>query len=164
MTFKTRKLAAGTAIACLTLFSVVSSCKKSNSSSGSGALSATINSTNFQPTITTAVYEKANGFMVINGLQISGGDSINLQISIADTLKVNEVDSLSASDIYYSDSKSGNWYEGGGGGYQNGALKIISWDTAGRKIAGIFSGYLYHTYSDSLKVSNGRFNISYIIQ
>lgn len=172
MTFKTRKLAAGTAIACLTLLSVVTGCKKSNSNSNAIGASANVGAAAFATPIITGAHNlgpswRINFFQVI-AIQVKGNDSTAIQVAIMDTVKVNQTVATDGdNNIYYYPVYNvwGSEFDADPMGGGHGTITITAKDTTAKTIAGTFHGVLYNNNSpvtaDSIIVSNGRFNTTY---
>lgn len=136
---------------------IATSCKKSSSDNNSG-LSATIGSANYNPTATLAF--DAYGYVNIEGIKISSGDSLDLTVSIPDTATRTML-TFNDGQIEYDDTKVG--FDYGTWVYpSHGTVTISSWDKTGKKIAGKFSGVMYNDRAtgDSVNIS-GQFNTTY---
>ena len=137
------------------------SCKKSGGSGTNASLSATIGTTNYNPSLTAGFDQ--DGYVNVEGLMISSGDSLSLSVSIPDTATRTSL-LISDADVQveYVDTKGkfdySNWSYP-----SHGTLTITSWDKTNLKIAGKFSGVLYNELSstDSVNIS-GQFNTTYI--
>lgn len=174
MNFPSRKLAAGAAIACLTLFSVVTGCKKSGSGSGS-SMSATIAGSAFAGNVVIGVRSSSQQMTFITAFEISGKDSAALELSIPDSLVLNKAyltgngvswGQNSAIDVVYfpkfTVTASPVVYDvNDPGGYGHGYMTILARDTTGHTIAGTFNGVLYNGGSDSVIISKIQFNTKY---
>ena len=143
-------------VAILALISTTA-CKKSKDSNG-GGLSATINGTAYSPSTVVGLYDQ--GFVDIDGYQITSGDTLWLSLEIPDTAHVNNPIDLYSGGITYTKLKSKNIYEAAFNG-SHGSTTLTSFDKTNKKIAGKFSGVIYHSYNDSLVVKDGQFNTSY---
>ncbi|HMH22705.1 MAG TPA: hypothetical protein VK563_13055 [Puia sp.] len=149
------------------LVSAINGCKKSSdSSSGSGpsGISATLGGTAYQSTSVIGVMPNSDSYVFMAGLKVVNGDTLVLEIDIPDTVKVNHVDDVSAGGFMYTDFHTGKSYAADGF-WGHGIVTVTSWDTAGHKIAGVFSGVMQNTSgaNDSLVVTNGHFNNTYLI-
>jgi hypothetical protein len=146
----------------------VTSCKKSSSGGTSAGLSATVNGTawanNFE---VIGLFSISGGEFEIGGDQFKGGDSTAIAIQFLSPVVLNHAISSDTAgvDVGYIDSKNLIEYDGGAiAGHS--VLTITSYDSAGHKIGGTFSGVLYNTSggSDSLIVTNGKFNTTFTPQ
>jgi len=168
MNFKPRKLAAGTAIACLTLFSVVTGCKKSSSGSGTNC-SASISGTAFHANAVIGLHTIYSETTEITGFQINGKDSAVLQFWIPDSLAINKVYLAGSTGVvgldvayYPKTSTPSTYYDVSTSFGGHGSMTITARDTTGHTIAGTFSGVLYNAPSDSVVVSNAQFSVKYL--
>jgi hypothetical protein len=163
---KRTKLFTGLLLAGATLFFVVTGCKKSNDGSGGSGVSATVAGTAWQSQYVTGV--NAYGYTLLTGYYGKSGDTSMFGISIEDSVKVNQPDSLYLTSLSYTKSDQTTY----SGGYfianysSHGIVTVTSWDKNAHKIAGTFTGVLYNgNYStDSVKVDNGHFNTTYTVQ
>jgi hypothetical protein len=145
---------------------VITGCKKSNDSSGGSGISATVGGTSWQSKYVTGV--KFGGETELAGYFVKSGDTTIISLVVGDSVKVNDTDSLYLTTLSYYDNNSKNTYIGGFGGNYNshGILHVSSRDDNAHTIAGTFSGVLYNSNytNDSVKIDNGHFNSSYIVQ
>jgi hypothetical protein len=147
----------------------VTSCKKSSSGGSSAALSATVSGTAWAPSIPVEAFYIANSQEFgVAGLQLKGGDSVILSVGFPGPITLNQAVSSDTSfltTVAYEDSKTANDYEGG---FSSGhaLVTVTSYDATNHKIGGTFSGVLYNlgSGSDSIVITNGSFNTSYIAQ
>jgi hypothetical protein len=151
------------------LFSlVVISCKKSNSSSVSGQITATINGTAWSTNVSTSgIYASISDQFEIIGGSYKSGDTTGVSVSFYDPFPLNTPISSDTSgiDIEYVNQATLAEYDGGIiAGHS--LLTITSSDTVNLKISGTFSGVLYNITggSDSVVVTNGTFTSSYTKQ
>lgn len=154
------------------LLLTATACKKSNSNSASNAaFSATIHDTAWQSTYGVGVYYQSVGTMQIQGVSSKiKDDSTVLDVAFG-PVQVNQpvVTGVTGMDVAYYDQQN-TFYWGAGNGQAPGTctLVVTSFDTVNHKIAGTISGSLYNAMlgaspTDSILLTNGRFNVSYII-
>jgi hypothetical protein len=145
-------------------FTVTTGCKKSNNGGSSNSVSATIGGTAFTPTTTTAWYSKDTAVYEIACYTVKPGDTSVFALAVQPPFTINKLitDQNTVGLDYYHNSK--DYLGGGGAGHVN--LTVTSLDSVNHKIAGNFTGTLYNVNNpnDSLLVTNGTFNTSYIIQ
>jgi hypothetical protein len=147
------------ALAASSFILVTIGCKKSNSTPGaSGAFSATMSGTAYQPSVVAAFDQQS--FINVEGLQLTSGDSVSLQVSIPDTASVTSVVSFDAADIEYFDTK-GSIAFSSTNSPSHGAITFSTLDKTNKKITGKFNGVLYGNNNDSVVVTNGQFNTAY---
>jgi hypothetical protein len=149
------------------LVSAISGCKKSNDNSsgpGPSGISATISGTAYQSTSVAALMPSSDSYVFMAGFKIINGDTLGLEIDIPDTVTVNHTDDVSAGGFLYTDFHTGKNYAADAF-WGHGIVTVTSWDTVGHKIAGTFSGVMQNTSGadDSLVVTNGHFNNTYLI-
>jgi hypothetical protein len=144
-------------------------CKKSNSSSsGSGTITANVSGVSFASSATTsqAIYSSAYGQFDIVGAQVKGGDTtlIDLSWNAAPKLNFPISSDTSLMEISYFDSKTQAAFDGSDlPGHS--IITITSWDSTNLKVAGTWSGVMYGiSATDSIVVTNGTFNTTYIKQ
>jgi hypothetical protein len=143
-------------------------CKKSNSSSASGAMTATVAGLGFAASTTTtqAIYSSAYRQFDIVGVQIKSGDTtaIELTWNAANSLNFPIASDTSTLETSYFDSKTQASFDGGDlPGHS--IITLTSWDSTNLKVAGTWSGVMYGiTGTDSIVVTNGTFNTTYIKQ
>jgi hypothetical protein len=148
----------------------VTGCKKSNNNgSGSGTMSASIGGTawaNNYPLVSFYASSGGIGLFDIVGLQFKGGDSTSLDLEFSSPITLNlPVNSdTSAFLAAYTDTKTQLNY-GVLPGLGSAVLTITAYDSTGHTIAGTFSGVLYNlsTFTDSLVVTNGKFNSTFTV-
>jgi hypothetical protein len=144
-------------------------CKKSNSSSSS--MTATVNSTSFQSTSTTGVFHTgAGGQFDLPGVMVKSGDTsiIALLFRLDFQLNVPFSTDTTLDQVIYNTFNTNNGlaaYEAFSpnvSGMGHAIVAVTSWDSAGHRIAGTFSGTLVSLSThDSVSVTNGRFNMTY---
>lgn len=133
------------------------SCKKSNNNSPSG-ISASINGTVYQPGTVQAI-DSINTVAII-GFKIA--DTSSLDVEFPDTVSLNKPLNISSlSYVAYSKGFTGfdSWETNA-----HGTLTVTTLDKTNKKVAGQFSGVLYSMSGgvDSIVITNGQFNASYI--
>jgi hypothetical protein len=148
----------------------VTGCKKSNSSNSGTAISATINGTAWSSNLGTLGFYVSGGIsggeFDIEGGQLKSGDTTAFDLTFLSPFTLNQAVSSDTSEIsiLYSDVKTTNTYEGtfGVGHFD---LTITAYDSTGKTIGGTFSGVLYNVLSstDSIEVTNGKFNSSFTV-
>jgi hypothetical protein len=147
---------------------VIISCKKSNSSSSSGQVTATIGGTAWSSNVpTVGVYISNASTFEIGGEYIKSGDSTALAISFLAPFILNAPISSDTAgvDVGYVNATTQAEYDGGSVAGHS-LLTINSWDSVNHKISGTFSGVLYNITggSDSVVVTNGTFTSVYTKQ
>lgn len=147
---------------------VISSCKKSNSSSSNGQFTATIGSTAWSSNEpVTGLYVSNITTFELGGEYLKSGDSTAFAISFAAPFIMHTPISsdTAAVDVGYINATTQAEYDGGGVAGHS-ILTVSSWDSVNHKISGTFSGVLYNITggSDSLVVTNGAFSSSYTVQ
>lgn len=157
MKTKKRQLLALSAAFALALSIGVTSCKK-DKDDGPKPLSATINGTTYDFSGVTAV--AANDEIHIEGDLTK--ESSYFIVSLPDTLKVNTEYNFDDANITFSDNTNNVMFVSWSSN-SHGTLKLSTYDQAGKKIAGTFSGVLYGwgNASDSAVITNGQFNTTY---
>jgi hypothetical protein len=163
MKFKTSLLA----ISFFAFFAlIVSSCKKSNSGTSNGSISATYGTTNFQSSNTIGFYYSSHNTFDLIGYTITSGDSIVTEIGLTTPFQLNtpiSSDTALSDFVNYYDSKGTlNYYNGYYIGYSPVIITVTSWDSVNKKITGTFSGTLYGAGNDSVATTKGQFNLNYI--
>jgi hypothetical protein len=152
-------------LSAVTLFILITSCKKSNNTP-SNSLSATIGATSVNTTGTTAWYSTDSVIYEIGGYNFSAHDTTTLAIILTPPFTLNTVvpGNSSVSIDYYDFATSKDYFAGYGLGHT--ALTVTSLDTVNHKIAGNFTATLYNGLSgtDSVLVTNGKFSTSYSVQ
>ncbi|WP_188928000.1 hypothetical protein [Puia dinghuensis] len=164
MQFKKFTLVAISAVTAL--FLLTTSCKKSNTNSA--AISANVGGVGFSSSVTTAWYSTDSTIFELGGYSINNHDTVVMSIIIQPPFTLNTAISSNATgfpvaiDYYHLNGK--DYYAGYGTGHAS--LTVTSLDSTNHKIAGNFTGTLYNTLAnnDSVVVTNGNFNTSYIVQ
>lgn len=164
------------ALSSFAFFSLVMiSCKKSNSSSGaSGTISASIHDSTFQSQAANSdgVYSSSQNGYLLNGVYTGKTDTSIVQIYIQGPIRVGaavNTDTVGSFVAYYDVNNSFDWQAGGAGG-GTAIYTVTSLDTTNHTIAGTFSGSLYDllntsgTTVDSVNMTGGKFNLTYIVQ
>ncbi|HTR29855.1 MAG TPA: hypothetical protein VMH27_11330 [Puia sp.] len=141
-------------------------CKKSNSSSPT--VTATINGTGWAANIPeTGALITTTGQLVVGGIQFKHGDSTGFTLTFSSTANFGQpmvsTGPGSSIDVGYVDFGTKTAYDGGVTAGRS-TITVTSYDSAGGKVAGSFSGVLYNTSggSDSLTVANGLFNATFV--
>jgi hypothetical protein len=150
------------------LLAISVGCKKSNNSTNStSAISASMGSTALSITTanTTAYFSTDSTAYLIGGFAVNGGDTTGLAIELYSPFTVDSTITspyLVFMDYYVSSTK--DYFAGNGVGHI--AFTLTTQDTVNHKIAGTFTATMYNTLnqSDSLIVTNGKFNTSYFVQ
>jgi hypothetical protein len=157
----------------------LTSCKKSsnNSNNPSGqSMSASISgNNNFSANSFYGVHSISGGVLDLVGYKVANGDTTALSLTVWDTVSVGVTDSLclwgwAEYGAFTTASAEGiglPWQENNAGG--EGVFSVSAWDTTTHMISGTFSGTLYQVTSgindydqeDSLKMSNGKFTMTY---
>jgi hypothetical protein len=171
MKIKNAHLLSCSVIALLLFISVFQSCKKS-SSSPSTSMSASVNGASFQATNTSGVDLKLWNQLTITGFYLpKSGDTALIDINIPDTVIKNETlnnaNGSSVSIDYYPQLGNGYSYLADAALANKVNVTINSIDTTGHRVSGTFNGVLYGgsaTIFDSVTITNGQFNSSYIVQ
>jgi hypothetical protein len=137
-------------------------CKKSSSGSSTG-VNATLNNSGFHSQQTLATYSKSQHVFTIVGYSIGSGDTSAFELDLSNVPLNQAVDLTSGQTMYYYDTKNSFSYTGDPS-EGHGTVSLTSFDTVNLKVAGTFSGVLQDDFSaaDSLKVSGGQFNLSYV--
>jgi len=142
---------------------IATSCKKDNNSGG-GPVSATINGTAWSGQSLFSDAEHTSGYVTIYSAALKSGDTSGFTIQVHDSTKVGETDEFLLSAIGYTIATStGQSFYSSSAYYSHGSLTLTTRDQTGHKIAGTFSGVLYKfsNSSDSIKIENGHFNMTY---
>ena len=100
--------------------------------------------------------------LALDGYPVNQGDTSQVHIVLLSDIKVGQPDSFQNSSVLYT-AGDGITYSGEAIHGGHGSLTITSWDSTAKRIAGTFDGVFYNvtTGSDSLTISNGRFNSAY---
>jgi hypothetical protein len=150
------------------LLLAANSCKKTNSSSSNPDMSATVNGSAWSSsTAVVGVYFSGGSDFNIAGVQLSSSDTTQFTLIFYTPITLNKTISSDTSQVViaYLDGKTGAAYNAVAGGGQA-LITITSYDSAGSKIGGTFSGVMHNinNLSDSLVVANGKFNTSFQVQ
>jgi hypothetical protein len=153
----------------LTVFALLSttSCKKSSSGSSAG-MTATLSGTGsgFVAKSTVGAYSQSSGYIAVAGIMPKTADSVILEVDISDTAKLNTpmpTAQWQSEGIYYYAVEAFTDYEAWYGS-GHGSITVTSWDQTNHKIAGTFTAtMLNQAGSDSIVVTNGTFNTSYVV-
>ena len=149
---------------------MVSSCSKSGGGSSGNSVSATVNGTAWSNNFPVIAFSTPNGGFSIVGAQYKAGDSTSVDVAFVAPFVLNQPISsdTSAFILAYTDIKNGiqTGYAVLTGGFGNAVYTVNSFDSSGHRISGTFSGVLYNisTFSDSVVITNGKFNTSYTVQ
>jgi hypothetical protein len=148
----------------------VASCKKSNNSGSSGtSISATVNGTAWSSNLGIIGFYStagAGGQFSIEGGQLKSADTTAFELTFYSPFTKNQVVSSDTAEIglLYTDVQSNLTYQAG---FNVGhfILTITSYDSTANSIGGTFSGELYNdaNYSDSIPVTNGKFNSTFTV-
>ena len=144
----------------VTLVGILSTgCKKSNNSN-SGGVSATVGSTNFSATVTTAVYSRDSAIYAIYGTTITTTDTSVLYLIVAPPFTVNTATNSFAVEYYHAGK---TYFNSNTYGQGSGSLTVTGLDTVNHKISGNFNATMYNfsNNNDSVMITKGQFNTSY---
>lgn len=161
---KKTKLLTGLSLAFICII-VASSCKKDNNS-GSAGLSATVNGAAWQAQITTAEHPNSDAYVYLIGASFKPNDSTGIEIDINDSVKVGQADNLVDTYLYYYKStNTSDVVYSSDDPRSHGSITLSAFDKNAHKVAGTFSAVLYNPQSntDSIKVENGHFNVTYTV-
>lgn len=158
-------------IAAASIFLAIPACKKSNSnpSAASGSTSASLNGTATQFTYTQGVELK--GIQIgVTGYNLVNSDTVYFGVYVPDSARLNVPYGITAwSNIQYWDRNHTFEYDSWlAYPMDHGNVTLTSWDKSAKTIAGSFEGVLYTSVglgnwaNDSLVITNGKFNASYI--
>ena len=150
------------------LLLAITSCSKSNNSSSSSGISATVNGSAWANSYTVAgIYYTANSSFDIIAAQMKGGDTTAISVTFNAPLSLNTAIPTNGGncDLGYIDTKTQNQYDGGFGN-AHGSITVTSYDSTGHKVGGTFTGVLYNTAGtgDSIVFTNGKFNTTFQVQ
>lgn len=146
----------------------VTSCSKSNNSSSSTGISATVSGSAWANSYTVeGIYYTANSQFDIIAAQMKGGDTTAIGVALQGPITLNSAVSSTSStwDLSYIDAKTQNTYDAQyGSGHA--LITVTSYDSTGKKIGGTFSGVLYNTSgtADSVVMGSGKFNTTFTVQ
>ncbi|HMI63779.1 MAG TPA: hypothetical protein VK518_22845 [Puia sp.] len=149
----------------------IPACKKSNNnpSAASGSTSASLKGTATQFTYTQGVEIK--GIQIgVAGYNLVNGDTVYFGVSVPDSARLNVPYSITAwSNLQYWDRNHTFEYDSWlAYPMDHGNVTLTTWDKNAKTIAGTFEGVLYSSIglgnfaNDSLVITNGKFNASYI--
>jgi hypothetical protein len=172
MNFKSRSLLTIFTLTAATLL-ITASCKKSNSSSSSGAISVSIHDSSFQSQgqYSNGLFSTNLGAYTLTGVVTTKTDTDVFQVIIGLPIQVNvpvNTDTVGTYIAYFDQNATFDWQAGGAGG-GTAIYTVTSLDTVNHKIAGTFSGSLYDMLNtsgitiDSVVMTNGKFNLSYTV-
>ena|ERR1700761_5007910 len=136
-------------------------CKKNSSAPATpttGIMTASFNATAFQPSLVVGL--DFNNNLTVGGLQLKGGDSVEVLISFEDSSPLNTALNFSTAEISYGDTNGTFDFESSNI-HSHGSVTITGLDTKNLVVAGAFSGVLYNTGGDSVVITNGSFNAPY---
>jgi len=165
MKFNSTSLLSLSTIAIATLF-FASSCKKDNNNTPSAGVSASVSGTAFTSAQAAGLYYSTYGFVEIVGYKISGSDSSAIYIQFNDTTNLNKPTDIG----YYSNNGEVVWTDKGNvydswNDNSHGTMTVTAFDKTNKKLTGTFSGVFYASSGqDSVKVTSGTFNSTYISQ
>jgi len=147
------------------VLAVFAACKKNNGGASINSASAIIGSAAFQSTQTVGVDNRSNHSFELNATQLKTGDTSAIDLFFPDTVKLNKAYTLDNDLFYvgYVTSKGQKFYFPD---YFSpiGTLTVTSIDKSAHIVAGTFSGHFLASSTDSVVITNGKFNISYILQ
>lgn len=153
-----------------TLF-FTSSCKKDNNNSSPAAgVTATISGKSFTSALASGFYYQGVGYggFEIIGYKVTSTDSSVIYIQFDDTISVNKAIDISAyngaanTEVVWTDESNlyDSWSD-----KSHGTLTVTTYDKTNKKLVGTFSGVLYESSgTDSVKVTGGTFNTTYVTQ
>jgi hypothetical protein len=148
------------------LLPAAAGCKKSNSASTT--FTATINGAAWAANVpeTGALIATSNQ-LIVGGIQYKNGDSTGITLTFSSTANFSQpmvsTGPGSSIDVGYIDFKARTTFDGGvTAGHST--ITVNSYDSAGGKVSGTFTGVLYNTSggSDSLIVTAGVFNSTFV--
>jgi hypothetical protein len=149
---------------------VVTSCSKSNNNSSSAGISATVGGSAWANSFPIqGIYSTAGSAFILGGIQVKSGDSTGVEVGFGTPVTLNQAltsDGIII-DVVYIVAKTQAVYDGSPlTGSAHSTVTVTSYDSTGHKVGGTFSGVLYNesNSSDSLVVTNGKFNASYTVQ
>jgi len=153
--------------------STFASCKKSNDSGApantvSATLTAPTGVTTFTSASTFGYHYKASGEYWLEAAQVAKGDSLLFDFTFYDTVVVNKpylITEAAAGDVTVTLIKW-NSHAIYAPDYFSpvGTLTVTSMNQTNHTIAGTFSGKFFASASDSVVISNGKFNITCLEQ
>lgn len=146
----------------------IAGCSKSGGSSSGNSMSASVNGNAWSNSFAMISFYSGSMFDIV-GEQFKGGDSTSFSLGFVSPITLNKAISTDTATfiIGYTDIKAG--VETGYGavpGLGKAVLTVTSYDSTGHHIGGTFSGVLYNisTFADSVIITNGKFNTSFIVQ
>ncbi len=159
-----------TTVACLSVMVVLTlaACSKSNNNSGvttQGNLSATVGSSSFSAMSTFGFYSQSLALIGVLGYTIQSSDTTLIQLEMAYIPPVNKTfssDSISELGLSY---QAGSKHYGAFLGQGSVVINLSTADTVLHNLAGTFSGVVYNDLnaSDSVVITNGKFNTGYTV-
>ncbi|HTJ11148.1 MAG TPA: hypothetical protein VL547_03965 [Dinghuibacter sp.] len=144
---------------------LTTACKKSSSGS-SAAVSANLSGKTFSSAQSQAFYSQSQGLFAMVGYTIGNGDTTVLELDLSSNVTLGSAVSFtSGQTVYYYDTK-GNISYTGDQTTGHGTVTINGWDKNNTKVTGTFTGVLLSDFNpnDSLVVTNGQFNVTYIAE
>jgi hypothetical protein len=139
----------------------------------SGPFSATLADSAWTANYYTAYFYQGQGLYKLTGVADgTNGDSTYVVIMFRTPFQLNQPISSTNGplDVYYDDwLYTFDWDAGNSSGYGVSYVKVTAYDSASHTIAGNFYGSLSSTlanasYSDTITVKNGAFNVTYTLQ
>jgi hypothetical protein len=147
-------------------------CKKSNGTASNSTTatiqtSATASGTAFSSNSAGGFYYTATKSFDLASAQIKSGDSLIMELTFPDTLALNKSYPLGGSqegpNLEYTDWKTQDWFATSWS-EASGTMTITSLDKNSHNVQGNFNAILWKAGGDSIIVSNGKFNINYLVQ
>lgn len=148
------------------------STSSTGTSPASGPFSATLGVTAWTANYYTAYFYQGQGLFQLTGVANgNNGDSTYVVISFRTPFQLNQpISSNGPLDVYYVDWQSTfDWDAGNSSGDGVCYVKVTGYDSSSHTISGSFYGSLASTmpnasYTDTITVKNGAFNLNYIPQ
>jgi hypothetical protein len=152
---------------------IMAGCKKADDSTP-GTQSPTSMSANlsgavsgFQIVAVNASESQSTGTFLISAIHPEQSDSVLLTVAFSDSIVLNTPTPITIQNndgLFFGDSEGQTTPYYAYDTLGHGTITVNSWDHIKLTIAGTFSGVLYNpTLSDSIVVSNGVFNVTYVI-
>lgn len=168
MKLKTTSLLAFAVLAGTALL-LATSCKKDSGtpSTAINGMFATVGDTAFASTMTEFSFDTTLNLYNLVGVAYKSYDSSVLELTVGGPLRLNvpvSSDTAVALTSYFSSSNHITYAAGNPRGKT--VYEITSWDSVNHKIGGTFSGTLFNagggaSPTDSLAITNGKFNFAY---
>ena len=149
-------------------------CKKSNDtpSAPSNTIEATVGTTGFVSSHTLSVLFDVSTNFDLLGSEIVSGDSVGFELQFPDTLVVNKIYPATAGGLvgtnisidYYNFHTFAIYAPDDNNPVAS--ISITAFDSTKHTIAGTFSGHFINTSlsTDSVVITNGKFNVTYVNQ